>query len=45
VPPLPPQVEPFLAAIAEEPDDPERRLILADWLEERGLAGAARAQR
>jgi uncharacterized protein (TIGR02996 family) len=33
------------AAVAEEPDDPLRRLVYADWLEEHGRPGAARAQR
>src|SRR5262245_48213823 len=35
----------LLAAVAEAPDDPLRRLVLADWREEQGRTGAARAQR
>jgi uncharacterized protein (TIGR02996 family) len=42
---LPPDAEAFLAAVAESPEDAERRLVFADWLEEHGLPGAARAQR
>jgi uncharacterized protein (TIGR02996 family) len=32
--------EPFLQAIAEEPNEHRYRLIFADWLEERGHSGA-----
>jgi uncharacterized protein (TIGR02996 family) len=35
----------LLAAVAEAPGDPVRRQVLADWLEEHGRTGAARAQR
>src|SRR5438105_8701061 len=35
-PPRPPQEQPFLRAIAEEPGDEGARLVFADWLEERG---------
>jgi uncharacterized protein (TIGR02996 family) len=34
-------IAPFLAAIDASPDDLTTRLVLADWLEERGLAVAA----
>jgi uncharacterized protein (TIGR02996 family) len=42
---LPPEAGPFLAAIAETPDDPHPRLVFADWLEEQGRPGAAAACR
>jgi uncharacterized protein (TIGR02996 family) len=35
---LTPADEPFLADIAENPDDSARRLIYADWLEDHGRA-------
>jgi uncharacterized protein (TIGR02996 family) len=31
-------VESFLAALREEPDDDERRLVFADWLDDQGDA-------
>jgi uncharacterized protein (TIGR02996 family) len=37
--------EALAAAVADDPDDPIRRLVFADWLEEHGRPGAARAQR
>lgn len=43
--PLPPGAGPFLDAVADAPDDAERRLVFADWLEEQGRPGAATAQR
>jgi uncharacterized protein (TIGR02996 family) len=42
---LPPEAGPFLAAIIDDPDAAETRLVFADWLEERGLTGPAAAQR
>src|SRR5207302_1527537 len=34
--PRPPEMEPFLHAVQEEPGDAGTRLVFADWLEERG---------